>query len=61
MRIKINEHRLTDNSKVFDVVLITNGAVLQLAAYSSEDAWRLAEKLTAAIKEHSCEDVETFL
>jgi hypothetical protein len=51
--IQVTEHRLSDNSRVHDVVF---GDVL-LPAITQDDANRLAERIKEAILAHTNEDV----
>lgn len=56
MRIHIQRSYLTDRSEVFDVVIYDDAsstAAITLHAYSEEDAIALAEKLAAAIDDHT--------
>ena len=53
IKILIERHELSDHSEVFDVVLGNT----RLHCYSEREARKLADKLSTAIDEHTCDQV----
>jgi hypothetical protein len=57
MHIKTIEQVLTDQSRVYDVALVSEGKAIRVPCYTKEDADLLVEKLSELFSKHTLEPV----